>query len=202
MQTLSKSLSTDTPALQPGGFGGLFAAGPHVVEPWRDHGFVILRIVFGLVWAIDAQFKWQPAFQSGFVSYLTGALDGQPAVVKAWIEFWVKIVNVNPHVFGIIVAMSETALAIALIFGVFSNLAALGGILLTLVIWTTAEGLGGPYKAGSTDIGTAIIYAFVFIALFLAGSGLTFSLDRFLTPRLGRWGWVASGPIGKQASGD
>ncbi len=163
------------------------------MEPWRDQAFGVLRILFGIAWAIDAQFKWQPAFQSGFASYLTGALDGQPSLVKAWIGFWINIINVNPHVFGIIVALSETALAVALIFGVFSNLAALGGVLLTLVIWSTAEGFGGPYKAGSTDIGTAIIYAFVFVSLFLAQSGLQFGLDRRLTPLLGRWGWLASG---------
>lgn len=197
MQTLSKSLSTDTPVQPPRGFAGLAPSGPHVVALWRDQGFAILRIVFGVVWAIDAQFKWQPAFQTGFASYLTGALDGQPPAVKARIDFWVKIINVNPHVFGIVVAMSESALAIALIFGLFSNLATIGGVLLTLVIWTTAEGFGGPYKAGSTDVGTAIIYAFVFIALFLGQAGLTFGVDRFLTPRLGRWGWIAAGPIAK-----
>jgi uncharacterized membrane protein YphA (DoxX/SURF4 family) len=174
---------------------GVFSPGQHVVAPWRDQAFGILRILFGIAWAIDAQFKWQPAFQSGFASYLTGALDGQPALVKAWIGFWINIINVNPHVFGMVVALSESALAVALIFGVFSNLATLGGVLLTLVIWSTAEGFGGPYKAGSTDIGTAIIYAFVFVALFLAQSGLQFGLDRRLTPILGRWGWLASGPF-------
>ena len=163
--------------------------------PWRGQAFGILRIVFGLAWAIDAQFKWQPAFQTGFVKYLTGALDGQPALVKTWIGFWIDIVKVNPHVFALIVAASETALAIALILGVFSNLANLGGVLLALVIWSTAEGFGGPYKAGSTDIGTAIIYFFVFVAMFLSQAGLYFGLDRRLTPMLGRWGWLASGPL-------
>jgi len=98
-------------------------------------------------------------------------------------------------VFALIVAASETALAIALILGVFSNLANLGGVLLALVIWSTAEGFGGPYKAGSTDIGTAVIYFFVFVAMFLSQSGLCFGLDRRLTPMLGRWGWFASGPL-------
>jgi uncharacterized membrane protein YphA (DoxX/SURF4 family) len=174
---------------------GAASPGQHIVASWRDQAFGVLRILFGVAWLIDAQFKWQPAFQSGFVSYLTGALDGQPPLVKAWIGFWIHIINVNRHIFGVIVALSESALAAALIFGVFSNLAALGGLLLTLVIWSTAEGFGGPYKAGSTDIGTAIIYAFVFVALFLAQAGLRFGLDRRLTPMLGRWGWLASGPF-------
>ncbi len=29
---------------------------------WRMKGIGILRIVFGLVWAVDAWFKWQPDF--------------------------------------------------------------------------------------------------------------------------------------------
>jgi thiosulfate dehydrogenase (quinone) large subunit len=163
-------------------------------EPWRAQAFGILRIIFGLIWAVDAWFKWQPAFQQGFVKYLTGALDGQPTLVKAWIGLWIHVVRVDPHVFARVVAVSETTLAIALIVGVFCNLADLGGVLLALVIWTTAEGFGGPYKAGSTDVGTAIIYALVFVALFLSRSGLYFGLDRRLTPMLGWWGWIASGP--------
>jgi len=41
-------------------------------------------------------------------------------------------------------------LALALILGVFCNLAYLGGTIVAFVIWTTAEGFGGPYVAGST----------------------------------------------------
>ena len=131
-----------------------------------------MRILFGVVWAIDAQFKWRPDFLNNFVSYLTGAQQGQPAAVKAWISLWINAVNVDPVVFAHVVAIGETLLAVALILGLFSDLAYLGGILLCLVIWSTAEGLGGPYVAGSTDIGTAIIYAFVFALLFFSRAGL------------------------------
>lgn len=165
------------------------------VRPWRARAYGILRIAFGLVLAIDAQFKWRPIFQNSFVSYLTNELHGQPALVHDWIGFWIPTVRVNPHFFAVLVASSETALAIALILGVFCNLACLGGALLMLMVWSTAEGFGGPYKAGSTDIGAAIIYVFVFVALFLSQAGMSFGLDRLLTPRLGRWGWLASGPV-------
>jgi thiosulfate dehydrogenase (quinone) large subunit len=176
-------------------------AKPPVIEErdmWRGKAFGILRIVFGLIWAIDAQFKWRPAFQTSFVSYLTGALDGQPALVKAWIRFWIDIVKVDPHFFALIVMGAETALAVALILGVLSNIADLGGVMLAFVIWSTAEGFGGPYKAGSTDIGASIIYVLMFVSLFLSQSGLHFGLDRRLTPMLGRWGWLASGPPGRR----
>lgn len=112
-----------------------------------------------------------------------------------WINLWVNIIKVEPHVFAHIVAISETALAIGLIFGVFSNLTNFGGILLSVVVWSTAEGFGGPYVPGSADIGSAVIYALVFAGLFLANAGLFMELDQWLTPKLGRWSFLASGPL-------
>jgi nitrite reductase (NO-forming) len=162
---------------------------------WRINGIGVLRIIFGLVWAVDAWFKWQPDFVGKFADYLTGALEGQPAVVQAWIHFWMNVVKVDSHVFGHLVAIGETAIAVGLILGVLSNLTNLVGVLLSLVIWSTAEGFGGPYTAGSTDVGTAIIYVLVFVALFLTNAGLVLGLDRWLTPALGRWGILASGPL-------
>ncbi len=153
----------------------------------------VIRILFGVVWLIDAQFKWRPSFLNAFTSYLTGALDGQSALVQGWIHLWIDVVNVNPLVFAYVVAFAETALAIALILGVFSNLAFFGGVLLSFVIWSTAEGFGGPYVAGSTDIGTAVIYIFVFALLFLTRAGLWLGLDRRLGERLGPFAFLASG---------
>ena len=163
------------------------------MAPWRLKGIGVLRIVFGLVWAIDAWFKWQPDFINNFSSYLTGPLDNQPGWVQAWINLWINIIKVDPHVFAHAVAIGETAVAICLIFGLFSNLTNVGGILISIVIWTTAEGFGGPYTAGSTDIGAAIIYVLVFVGLFLSCAGLYYGLDRFLSPHLGRFGFLASG---------
>ena len=140
-------------------------------------GFAILRIVFGIVWLIDAYFKWQPKFSTDFISYVSGGLDGQPAWVQGWIHFWLQIIGVNPHFFALIIAILETLLALGLIFGFLTRYAIFGGIILSLAIWSTAESFGGPYKAGSTDIGSAIIYVLVFVALLLGRSWETFSLD-------------------------
>jgi hypothetical protein len=41
------------------------------------------RITFGIVWAFDAYFKWQPTFANNFVSYLQDTFDGQPAIIQA-----------------------------------------------------------------------------------------------------------------------
>jgi len=156
-------------------------------------GVSIVRILFGVIWAIDAYFKWQPSFLSDFTGYLEGALSGQPAPVQGWINFWLDIVKVDPSFFAHVVAVGETGLALLLILGALSNAAYAGGILLSLVIWSTAEGLGGPYVPGSTDVGTAIIYVLVFALLLLTRAGMTWGVDRVLSPRLGRWAFLASG---------
>jgi thiosulfate dehydrogenase (quinone) large subunit len=158
-------------------------------------GIGVLRIVFGLVWGVDAWFKWQPDFINNFTGYLTSAqqMDGQSAGVKSWIGFWINTVKVDPHVFAHAIAVAETLVAIALIFGVLSNLTYVGGALMSIVIWSTAESFGGPYTAGSTDIGAAVIYVLVFAGLFLACTGRYVGFDNRVGAKLGRFSWLASG---------
>ena len=127
--------------------------------------------------------------------FLSGAVAGQPTLVQEWINFWINVVNVNPVAFAYLVALAETALAFALIFGFFSNLAYLGGSVLAFVIWSTAEGFGGPYVVGSTDIGAAVIYIFVFGLLYLTRAGLYFGVDVWLGRKLGSAAFLASGEI-------
>ena len=93
----------------------------------RLAGFAVLRILFGVVWAIDASFKWQPAFVNGVTTYLASALKGQPPDVQAWIEFWLGVVKIDPILFARLIAVSETLLAVTLILGLLTNLACLGG---------------------------------------------------------------------------
>jgi thiosulfate dehydrogenase (quinone) large subunit len=140
--------------------------------------FGIIRILFGFVWLANACFKWQPAFLNNFASYLSTAAQGQPRVIAAWINFWLKIVAINPHAFAVATAIIETLIALTLIFGLFTRTAIVIGIIFSLIIWTTAEGFGGPYMAGSTDIGCAIIYVFVFFSLWFGHAWEYFSLDK------------------------
>jgi uncharacterized membrane protein YphA (DoxX/SURF4 family) len=179
---------------------GTTTLAPGAFAQWRLNGIGLLRILFGVVWGADAWFKWQPDFVSNFTTYLTGAQDGQPWPIHHWIGFWVNTVGIDPTFFAYSVAVGETAIAIALIIGAFTNLTTLVGVLLSVAIWSTAEGFGGPYHAGSTDIGAAIIYPLVFAGLFLSSAGLYYGIDRKLTPALGRFGYLASGWFTKRAS--
>jgi uncharacterized membrane protein YphA (DoxX/SURF4 family) len=160
----------------------------------RSLAIAFTRITFGLVWAIDANFKWQPAFANNFVSYLQETYNGQPAIIQAWLNAWINLVSINPHLFARIVALGETGIAIGLILGLFSNLAYVGGTLLSIVIWAVPEGFGGPYTSGATDIGTGIIYIFGFMGLFLLSAGQYYGLDKIIRAKLGRWRFLSSGP--------
>jgi nitrite reductase (NO-forming) len=88
----------------------------------------------------------------------------------------------------------ELILAFTLLLGFIRKLSYLSGILLSLIIWTVAEGFGGPYGPGSTDVGAAILYPFVFLALLLlettAGSN-RYTLDKLVEQHIGGWGKVA-----------
>ena len=155
------------------------------LKNWRQKGIGLLRIAFGLVWLVAAWLKWQPAFQNTFVAQVSGAKDGQPGLIQAWISFWTTLISVNPLLFARFEAATETAIAIFLLFGLFSNLTFIIGLLLSLGIWSTAEGFGGPYIPGqSTDLGTALPYAILFAVLFSISAGRYYGLDQWLTPRL------------------
>ncbi len=83
-----------------------------------------------------------------------------------------------------------------LILGLLSNLTYVVGIIMSLGIWSIAEGFGGPYKPGqSTDMGTALPYALMFAILLFVSAGRYYGLDQWLTPRLGRFDFLASGRI-------
>lgn len=125
-----------------------------------------LRIAFGLIWAVNAEFKWQPSFRSSFMETINSAAQGQPSWLTPWFAAWQHLLAINPGLFATLVAITETLIAIALILGVAKRVTYLAAIVFSLLIWSIAEGFGGPYDSSSTDIGTGIIYAVVFFALY------------------------------------
>jgi len=163
---------------------------------WRERGVGIARIIFGLVWVVAALLQWLPQFQNTFVAQVAAAKAGQLGFIQSWISFWANLVSVNPPHFARILATTESAIAILLILGLFSNLTAIVGIFLSLGIWSIPEGFGGPYLPGqSTDIGTAFPYAILFLVLLCLSAGRYYGVDSWLTPKLGRLGFLASGSL-------
>jgi thiosulfate dehydrogenase (quinone) large subunit len=164
------------------------------VSPWRAQGIALLRIIFGLVWAVDAWYKWQPGFINSFTTQITRAQRSQPPGVQSWIAFYGHIASSNPHFFAYLTAVIETVLAIFLLFGLLTNLTCVIGFVWSLAIWSIPEGFGGIFRPGQhTDLGTSLLYALMFALLFVIAAGHYYGVDRWLTPRLGRLGFLASG---------
>lgn len=164
-----------------------------VLDGHSRRAIAVVRIAFGVAWGVDATLKWLPGFVHGsFLSTLRDAAMGQPAPVKAWIDVFITGFGTDTSAWAYALAAAETVLAMCLIAGMLTTVTCAFGAWLSLGIWSTAEGLGGPYRNGSTDVSASIIYVMVFALLLATAAGGTWGLDAWLHPRLGRWGWLCS----------
>jgi thiosulfate dehydrogenase [quinone] large subunit len=146
----------------------------------------VLRTLFGIVWLVDAFFKWQPGFRSGFTPILEGMVSSQPGIIRPWFQFWALLATHTGPLLPDATAITETALGIALIIGIARRPVYVVGAMYALFVWAVGEGFGGPYALGSsTDVGAALIYAFVFACLFILDrrpSVRTLSLQHISVP--------------------
>jgi nitrite reductase (NO-forming) len=152
------------------------------------------RVAFGVVWLIDAVLKWEPAFRAEYTGMIRTAATGQPGWLHGWFHFWINLVAPNAGFFTYSTAVIESLIGLALIFGFASKLTYVSSALFSLLIWATAEGFGGPYIAGSTDIGTSVIYALVFMGLLVLNYELgpsRFSVDYLIEQRVSWWHRIA-----------
>lgn len=157
-----------------------------------------LRITFGLVWVLDGLMKFTNMQPSDVVDLVQGAGQGQPTWLSGWFSFWLSYVSTNPAGFLYGVGLLELALGFALVLGLLRKTAYICGAILSLMIWTVDEGFGGPYGPGSTDIGAAVIYILVFLALWIIDAYVPthYSLDAVLTRRMKWWSAVGGSVSG------
>jgi len=159
-----------------------------------------LRITFGMIWLIDAVLKWLPGFRAGYMGMISGAGQGQPGWLKPWFNFWTTLQHPHPSVYAYLVAILETLVAVAVITGFARKLTYITAAAFSVVIWAAAEGFGGPYTSGASDIGTAIIYALVFMCLLTLAAYTgpdTYSVDHYLEKKISWWWKIAE--IGRLA---
>jgi nitrite reductase (NO-forming) len=153
-----------------------------------------LRVGFGVIWLIDATLKWLPGFRSNYMATIMGQADGQPGWVKPWLDFWTNSEHPYTTAYAYVVAVLGTVIAVALIVGFARKLTYIGPIVLSVLIWGTAEGFAGPYSSGASDFGTARIYALIFAALLMFAyyqGPAPWSVDVWLERRISWWHWVA-----------
>jgi uncharacterized membrane protein YphA (DoxX/SURF4 family) len=153
-----------------------------------------LRISFGIIWLIDAVLKWLPGFRSGYMDMIMGQADGQPGWLKPWFTFWINLQHPHAIFFAYLVAAVETLIAVAVIAGFARKLTYISAAAFSVLIWATAEGFGGPYTSGASDIGTAVIYAVFFaglLALMAYAGTARYSVDYYLEQKISWWYKVA-----------
>ncbi|GBE11400.1 hypothetical protein BMS3Bbin12_00301 [bacterium BMS3Bbin12] len=140
----------------------------------RDHTLLWIhaaRNIFGFLWAWDALFKWHPYFLTHFVNYLVDAQQGQPAWLVHYLQAFVYVImHTDPLIFGLLAAATETIVAWSLLSGKLLRYLLPVGMAFSFLIWSTAEGFGGPYGNGRTGMpgnmfGTAVIYMLIFAYL-------------------------------------
>lgn len=154
----------------------------------------LFRIGFGLFWAIDAWYKWQPAFQHQFANNFSRPARGAPSMLQPWFHFWSGLVPPHTALFAPATAVIETLIAGCLILGLARRSLYLLGAVFAFLIWSVPESFGRFWTAGQTDLGTGIMYVFIFLALYLvdaAGSAGGWSLDRRVEARLPFWRQLA-----------
>jgi nitrite reductase (NO-forming) len=82
----------------------------------------------------------------------------------------------------------------SVLFGFARKLTYIAAATFSVLIWATVEGFGGPYTSGASDIGTAVIYAVVFLGLlalnYYAGPS-RLSVDYYIERRVSWWWKVA-----------
>jgi nitrite reductase (NO-forming) len=167
------------------------AAGGRCVLAWPKDA---LRIGFGVIWLIDALLKWLPGFKDSYMSTIMGIKAGQPGWLQPWFQFWISLQHPAVTFFWALVAAAETLIALALIFGFARKVTYCAAIVFSLLIWSTAEGFGGPYTSGASDIGTAIIYAVVFaglLALSYYAGPARYSVDYYVENKISWWWRIA-----------
>lgn len=154
----------------------------------------IARLIFGVIFGIDAYLKWLPGYRSTYISQLKSAAQGQPAWLHGWFQFWIQLQSSAPTLFAVLTGVAETGLALCLLLGLARRLGYTVGVIYTLLIWAVGEGFGGPYTSGSTDVGTGIVYALLFMTLLVFAPPARrerLGLDRVLVPRWHWWRFVA-----------
>jgi nitrite reductase (NO-forming) len=154
----------------------------------------VLRIAFGVVWAVDAALKWRPDYLNGgvFAHQFSIHHDVTTPVVRQWIDLWQHVTAAAPAGLGVTTAIVETLIALGLLTGTLSNVVYVGSALYSFGIWSAAEAFGLPWSAqGATDVGPSVGYLIAALLLLACPGNSLWSVDRVLRPRLGRYRWLA-----------
>jgi hypothetical protein len=130
-----------------------------------------LRMLFGLIWLINAGFHaYAWLFQGGGQSAanLLNAYSGPLSHAPGWLIPYLSAVvhgiqTIGPHVVAGIMVALDLLIGLSFLLGRGVIIFALLGMAYVVFCWTTLDSFGYPYTHGQTDPGVFVAYFLVFV---------------------------------------
>ena len=148
------------------------------------NGMVWVRILIGAVWLNGGVEKLlNPSFPKQFAVSLEagGFISQAPPFFQGFMQGYVVP---NAELFAQLMRVGELTLGIALVLGLFTNLAALGSIGLSAVILLSQGGVGLGTGLGSPEFLTInVIVALISVVILLSPGAKDLSVDSRLAER-------------------
>jgi thiosulfate dehydrogenase [quinone] large subunit len=119
-----------------------------------------------------------------------GNLISHYAVGSPIHDFLLGAVAPNPVAFGYLVAVAESLIGVAVLFGFLFRIAAFFGLVLNLTFFLSATWNAFPYYFGSD-----IVFVFAWLTLLFTGPQAGLSIDGFLARRLKSMQWLVQPTI-------
>jgi thiosulfate dehydrogenase (quinone) large subunit len=148
------------------------------------NGMVLVRVLIGAVWLNGGVEKvLNPEFPRQFAASLEagGFVSQAPPFFQ---DFMKGYVVPNAELFAQLMRASELTLGLALVFGLLTNLAAIGSVLLSAVILLSQGGVRLGTGLGSPEFLTInVIVALISIVILLSPNAKNVSVDSRLAER-------------------
>ncbi|MGH3967480.1 MAG: hypothetical protein ACRDTV_04995, partial [Mycobacterium sp.] len=74
---------------------------------WRDWAAAAVRIMFGIIWAVDAWLKWQPGFRVTFLPNMIATAGAEPHWLASWFDFVLRVLRTAPGMWLYLAASVE-----------------------------------------------------------------------------------------------
>ncbi|MCL4372732.1 DoxX family membrane protein [Candidatus Parvarchaeota archaeon] len=132
---------------------------------WSDKIPFVTRLILGLIFIADSMLKLIP--DSAYLikeNVLSGAY-GAWSFVYPWVAFWANFTANNINFLVAFAIVVEFLIGLFLILGLFKKFLYITGAVYSIVIWLTISQFGGPYIAGTLNIGATPFYFLLFLLL-------------------------------------
>ncbi|MEM0143807.1 MAG: DoxX family membrane protein [Candidatus Parvarchaeum sp.] len=155
----------------------------------------ITRLFLGFIFIADSLLKLIP--DSAYLikeNVLSGAY-GAWSFVYPWVAFWANFTANNINFFVVFAIVIEFLIGLFLILGFFKRLVYIAGAIYSITIWLTISQFGGPYIAGTLDIGATPFYFLLFLLLIFSEKDFNaydISVDKAIRKRYSIWSKIAS----------